>query len=273
MKEKKSELLFSDDGIWSVADHRPDGRLLLSKATGSLSREYSELDPRTKSLKSLLGQGEKEEYDAAYGSAPGELIVVTPKFGEYRRLYRHRGESFEPITPEIKWDISAFSIDQQRKKILYTVNENGYTRLYARNAKTGDKIELPKIPDADHVYAGGFTNNGRFVTIGVETDQGGDTWYSVVQQAWQDLVASGAIAPNMRQPRFVGARAGSVGPKAERGSRMLTAYERDTIRHVRGTHTVLERALNRFLIAKPFDLCDAAFWSWDDLANGGSAGV
>jgi hypothetical protein len=111
------------------------------------------------------------------------------------------------------------------------------------------------------------------LTIGVETDQGGDTWYSVVQQAWQDLVASGAIAPNMRQPRFVGARAGSVGPKAERGSRMLTAYERDTIRHVRGTHTVLERALNRFLIAKPFDLCDAAFWSWDDLANGGSAGV
>ena len=111
------------------------------------------------------------------------------------------------------------------------------------------------------------------LTIGVETDQGGDTWYSVVQQAWQDLVASVAIAPNMRQPRFVGARAGSVGPKAERGSRMLTAYERDTIRHVRGTHTVLERALNRFLIAKPFDLCDAAFWSWDDLANGGSAGV
>jgi hypothetical protein len=54
---------------------------------------------------------------------------------------------------------------------------------------------------------------------------------------------------------------------------MLTAYERHTIRHVRGTHTVLEKALNRFLIKKPFDLVDAAFWSWDDLANGGSPGI
>ena len=111
------------------------------------------------------------------------------------------------------------------------------------------------------------------LTIGVETDQGGDTWYSVAQLAWQNLVAEGRVPPGTRQPRFMGARAGSVGSKAERGSKMLSAYERDQIRHVRGTHTVLEKALNRFLIKKPYDLTDAAYWAWDDLANGGSAGV
>ena len=111
------------------------------------------------------------------------------------------------------------------------------------------------------------------LTIGVETDQGGDTWYSVAQLAWQNLVAEGKVPLGARQPRFMGARAGSVGSKAERGSKMLSAYERDTVRHVRGTHTVLEKALNRFLIKKPFDLTDAAYWAWDDLANGGSAGV
>ena len=51
------------------------------------------------------------------------------------------------------------------------------------------------------------------------------------------------------------------------------AYERDTVRHVRGTHAVLEKALHRFLVKKPYDLTDAAYWAWDDLANGGSAGV
>lgn len=111
------------------------------------------------------------------------------------------------------------------------------------------------------------------LTIGVETDQGGDTWYSVAQLAWQNLVAEGKVPPGTRQPRFMGARAGSVGSKAERVSKMLTAYERDQVRHVRGTHTVLEKALNRFLIKKPYDLTDAAYWAWDDLANGGSAGV
>ena len=102
-------------------------------------------------------------------------------------------------------------------------------------------------------------------TVGVETDQGGDTWRSVVDQAWQALITSGAVPPTTCQPRFVSAKAGSVGSKAERGSRMLTAYERHAIRHVRGTHTVLERALHRFLIKKPFDLVDAAFWAWHDL--------
>lgn len=111
------------------------------------------------------------------------------------------------------------------------------------------------------------------LTVGIETDQGGDTWYSVAAQAWQALIASGEVPKGTRQPRVVGARAGSVGSKAERGSKMLSAYERDQVRHVRGTHTVLTKALNRFLIKKPYDLTDAAYWSWDDLANGGSAGV
>lgn len=111
------------------------------------------------------------------------------------------------------------------------------------------------------------------LTIGVETDQGGDTWYSVAQLAWQNLIAAGKVPANARQPRFLGARAGSVGSKAERGSKMLSAYERDTVRHVRGTHAVLEKALHRFLVKKPYDLTDAAYWAWDDLANGGSAGV
>lgn len=111
------------------------------------------------------------------------------------------------------------------------------------------------------------------LTVGVETDQGGDTWYSVYHEAWRDLLGEGAIPAGARQPMFKAAKAGAIGGKGERGSRMLTAYERDQIRHVRGTHTVLERALHRFLIKKPYDLADAAFWSWDDLAQGGTPGL
>ncbi len=111
------------------------------------------------------------------------------------------------------------------------------------------------------------------LTVGVETDQGGDTWYSVYQEAWRDLQTEGAIPAGVRQPMFKAAKAGAIGGKGERGSRMLTAYERDQIRHVHGTHTVLERALHRFLLKKPFDLVDAAFWAWDDLAQGGTPGL
>lgn len=104
--------------------------------------------------------------------------------------------------------------------------------------------------------------------IGVETDQGGDTWQSVATQAWQHLIAEGRIPRDTRRPLYRAAKAGSIGSKAERGAKMLAAYERDKIRHVRGTHTVLEKALSRFLVKKPFDLADTAFWGWRDLQTG-----
>lgn len=101
--------------------------------------------------------------------------------------------------------------------------------------------------------------------VGVETDQGGDTWQSVYDQAWDQLLAEGLIAPGTRKPTFKQAKAGSIGPKTERASQMLVGYEQHKIVHVLGTHAILEAALKRFPAKKPYDLVDAAFWSWKHL--------
>jgi phage terminase large subunit-like protein len=96
--------------------------------------------------------------------------------------------------------------------------------------------------------------------VGVETDQGGDTWKSVYARAAEQVGG--------RVPPFRSAKAGAgFGPKAHRAQQMLADYERGRIVHVLGTHTTLERALRRFPVAKPFDLVDAAFWSWHDLSK------
>jgi hypothetical protein len=109
-------------------------------------------------------------------------------------------------------------------------------------------------------------------TVGVETDQGGDAWRSVFNEAWRHLLDDGLIDRNQQKPRFKQAKAGSgEGPKVHRASQMLTAYEQGRFVHVLGTHETLERALYRFPAAKPFDLVDACFWSWTDLAKGGWA--
>src|SRR5262249_39646649 len=121
----KKELVFGEDGLWSVADHfqeKGTRKLLLSKATGSLTAEYWEWDETQKKLSPLFGQGEKEEYVASYAATPGEVIVSTPKFGDFRRLYRAKpkGKALEStdvtaITPEAKHDVAAFHIDDARK--------------------------------------------------------------------------------------------------------------------------------------------------------------
>lgn len=129
-------------------------------------------------------------------------------------------------------------------------------------------------------------------SFGVETDQGGDTWRSVVDQAWQRLVAERTEVQfpdevrrvlDRDRPMFKQDKAGSLKKegrgigqpsKAARGARMLADYERPgRIVHVIGhplvpddcTPANLERALRRFPRTKPFDLADAAFWSWKDL--------
>jgi len=167
---KQKEALVTEPGLWFVADHRDDGTLLLAKMTGSLTSEYWEWSPATKKLTAVLGQDKPEEYTATYGAAPGQLLVLTPKLGEFRRLCRFEGGKLAPLTGDLKWDVSGFSVDEAKTRVLYTVNEAGYTKLFALDAKTLQPVALPKLPEGvDHVYNGSTTRNGRFTTFGVET--------------------------------------------------------------------------------------------------------
>ncbi|WP_055075838.1 prolyl oligopeptidase family serine peptidase [Pseudanabaena sp. 'Roaring Creek'] len=175
LQTKKKVQISGGEGIWWIADvyvNPQTGdreKFLFAKATGSQSREYYEYDVKTRQTTPLIGQNEEQEYSIKYGAYKGEYLVLTPKFGEFRRLYRYQNQQFTPITPEIKADIASFNIDDQRQRILYTINDGGYNRLQAIAATTFEAISLPQFPNADHVYAGQTTRNGRFTTLGVET--------------------------------------------------------------------------------------------------------
>lgn len=104
----------------------------------------------------------------------------------------------------------------------------------------------------------------RVDVLGIETDQGGDTW----REIYHRIVSETPLPPGAKVPRYEARKAGSTGSsKTERASQMLVDYELGRIVHVTGTHTTLERALNRFPVMKPYDLVDAAVWSWRWLAK------
>lgn len=177
---QKIEPLFSEPGIWSTLDVKASEKatkLLVSKSVGSNMTELYELDLATKKLTPLVGQNEREDYRAAYG-AGDDVLVLTPKLGEFRRLYKLAGGKLEPISPELKYDVAGFSVDPKRKRILYTVNEAGYTKLYGLDAKTKKPIGLPKLPSADHTSIGDTTPSGRFTTLAI--DPGVSPWQSYV---------------------------------------------------------------------------------------------
>ena len=114
----------------------------------------------------------------------------------------------------------------------------------------------------------------KSLTVGVETDQGGDTWQSVYSRSLskvkEELKAS--MKPEeyaaVQWPTFIEDKAGAgYGSKAERNQKMMADYEHGQVVHVIGTHTVIEKSLKRFP-NKPLDLADSWFWTWNDLRNG-----
>lgn len=106
-------------------------------------------------------------------------------------------------------------------------------------------------------------------TLVIETDQGGDTWLSVFERAWDSLVAEGLIPDDALKPVVQLEKAGAGhGSKVHRAQQMLVDYEHGQMVHVLGTHMMLERALRRFPKAKPFDLTDGSYWSWWALRHG-----
>lgn len=165
---KKIDAVFDQDGIWAVADNQGTDKLLLVKEVGSNMEEYFEYDVPSKKLTPLFGQGERENYQAAFSANAGEILVLTPKLGEFRRLYTWKQGKFTPVTPEMKHDVSDFYIDHTKSKILYHTNDRGYTKLTALDAKTFKELPLPKLPPADHVSHVSTTRDGKYSILTID---------------------------------------------------------------------------------------------------------
>jgi len=211
------EVVFDKDGLWHVSDMRPDGRLLLRKETGALSAEYYEWDQAQSQLTPLFGQDEREEYEARYAAKDGEILVLTNKGGEFRHLYSWTGPGqHTTLSEDVKFDVSSFDIDDKRTRIVYTLNEGGYHRARAMDARTYKPIALPKLPEADQVFFGPTTPDGRFTTLGVDDGRHPMQGY-VLDWANARLEAWGAPStPEVDTTRF--ARAQLVSYKAQDGT-------------------------------------------------------
>jgi dipeptidyl aminopeptidase/acylaminoacyl peptidase len=168
IKAERRELMFDEKGLWQIADHRGDASWLMVKLLGSTQHEVYEYDVKMKKLTPLLGQGEAEQYDVEYGARPGQILVRTNKLGDFQRLYSFEAGKLTPITGDIKHDIEDFAIDESRARIYYEVNENGYGKLFAIDARTYRPLALPKLPDAENVSLARVTRNGRFVELAIQ---------------------------------------------------------------------------------------------------------
>ena len=164
----QTERLYDGQGYWRIGDIAP-GRLLLVKATGSISREWSLFDERSRQLTPLLGQGEARSYELAFAAQEGAYFVRTPKLSGFERLYQWApGEPFRPVALPggERWDVDSFGLDPARKHLYVSINEAGYTRSVALDARTLQPQPLPWPDKLDHQLIGSTSADGRLVVLG-----------------------------------------------------------------------------------------------------------
>lgn len=205
IKSGEKTLVFDQPGVWSVADVREGRTLLLNKVKGNFADEIYELDLKTNQLSPLLGQGEQEEYNAVYGPQKGQLIVETSKFDEFGRIYFFENGKFDALTKELKKEISGFAVDRRKRRLLYLVNNNGFTELRGLDLRRKSDLKLPSFSGADHVTFGTWTRDGRTVMIQVETSKAPRSSYSYDFESGRIQQWVLPSAPEVETSQFVAA--------------------------------------------------------------------
>lgn len=171
LASQKRELAFGEPGLWDIVDHKPDS-WLLEKSLGSNQKEIYTYELASKKLTPVIGQGEVEEYAARFGAKPGQVLLLTNKLGDYRRLYSFENGALAPVSPETKYDIERFTIDQARQRIYWALNIEGFIKLVVFDARTYKPLKLPKLDDKETTELtgelsrnGALSRNGRFVQV------------------------------------------------------------------------------------------------------------
>lgn len=165
----KREKVFREDGQWFVTDYTKDGRWLFAKAVTNTAREYYEYNLKTKELKPVLGKGENEDFQARYAKNEKDLVVITPKFGDFKKLYLFKNNKWKELFAPKTGDIDGMRIDEKRTRILLSTNEEGYSKVYGLDAGTYRPLEMPKLPAAEHIGVGTTTLDGSVTMFSIST--------------------------------------------------------------------------------------------------------
>lgn len=162
--EDRHEVVSEQPGYWFIADKQGD-KLLLVKAKGNTSREVFLFDEKSQTLSPLFGQDEEEQYSVAF-NAKGEVLALTNKFDDFKRLYVFRDKKFEPLTPTTNYEVSSFFTDRNKTRIhRRLVKEGRYSFDFMD--MDGQPITGPSFEGATHTLLGKTSANDRYLSVGV----------------------------------------------------------------------------------------------------------
>jgi dipeptidyl aminopeptidase/acylaminoacyl peptidase len=215
LRPENQEIVLETQGYWSPSDWSPDNSFLLVAEFVSANESYLwNVDLRRHTKKPVGNhdkvKGETISYTKALFDESGKGVFLTSDEGtEFRTLrwLRLGSKKTEPITGDIPWDVVSFILSRDRKRMAFTVNENGRSKLFLMDTSTRRRTEVP-IPLG---IASGldFNSDGTELAFGLESPSSPKDVYSL------ELAT-------MKVTRWTESEVGGLDPKTFRSSELVS---------------------------------------------------
>ncbi|MEE4218637.1 MAG: prolyl oligopeptidase family serine peptidase [Xanthomonadales bacterium] len=170
-------VLESPDGTWwGGADFSADNqKLLVVNYVGNMDSRVHLLDLKTGDMRMLAGDPEKggANLAMAFDREGTGFFYLTDQNGEFQQLAwqsLEEGAGPEYITADIPWHIEGGALSEDRTRAAFTVNENGFSRLYLLDPESREYRAVDGIPTG-LVGSMEFSPDGRTLGMTLNTSQ------------------------------------------------------------------------------------------------------
>lgn len=136
-------LLVERAGQWTPLSFSPDGaRLLASEYVSINDSRLHVVDLERRAVTRVTPAEPVASYRAAVWARDGRaLYVASDREGDFVELYRLdlATGGFTPLSRELRWNVEQLTLSRDGRTLAFTINEDGYSRLYLLDTRTGRK--------------------------------------------------------------------------------------------------------------------------------------
>jgi len=166
----------TDGSWWGPAEFSASGStLLVGNYIGAADSRVHvvDLDSGESTLVAGGEHARSVNYPVAFDDENDGFWLITNQGGEFEQLAWQSGESGskpEIITADISWNVTGTAISHDRKRLAFTTNEDGRSRVYLLDLKTREYRRVEVIPTG-LVYGLTFSPDDRRLAMTLNTTQ------------------------------------------------------------------------------------------------------